>query len=544
MFGNMIEKPLLIADILEYAGTYNSNREIVSRRVEDGGIHRYTYKDALCRTRQLANALTQLGVHEGDRIATLAWNGYRHFELYYAVSGIGAIIHTINPRLFTEQITYIINHAEDSYIFVDLSFVPLLEGLSDQLHSKKGASVKGFVVMTDREHMPETSLANVLCYEELIAAHSSDLEWPGFDERTAAALCYTSGTTGHPKGALYSHRSTVIHAMAVTRGDAMGFTPFSNVLPVVPMFHVCAWGVPYAAPMVGAGLVFPGAAMDGASLYELVDAEKTTCLLGVPTIWLNLLNHLDAINGNLDSVETVVIGGAAAPASMIEAFQEKYGVFALHAWGMTETSPMGTLCSNTPAMAKMGKQQRNTLQSKQGRPLYGIDLKIVNDNGVEQPRDGKSFGHLLASGNWVCSSYFRSDDNAAFDNDWFDTGDIATIDENGYMQIVDRSKDVIKSGGEWISSIELENIAVGHEAIAEACVIGINHPEWGERPLLLVIVKEAHDCNKQELIDYLSDKVCKWWLPDDVVFVPELPHTATGKLLKLALREQYKNHYQ
>jgi len=538
MLGMMMDKPLNIADILEYAAVYNTDAQIVTRQVE-GGIHRYHYADALRRTRRLANALQRLGVQQGDRIATLAWNTYRHFELYYAISGMGAITHTINPRLFPEQIVYIINHAEDRLLFVDLSFLPLLEALKDHL-----GVLKGIVVMTDAAHMPATtSLTGLLCYEDLIANEPEEFAWPVLDERAAAGLCYTSGTTGNPKGVLYSHRSTVLHAISSCRASALNLGPMSRVLPVVPMFHVCAWGVPYSAPVAGAGIVFPGAGMDGASLYELIDGEKVTSMLGVPTVWLNLLNHLDAVKGNLDSVQDVVIGGAAAPRSMMDRFQDDYGVFPIHAWGMTELSPMGTVCARTPELASADRHERARLQAKQGRAVFGVEMRIVNDAGESLPHDGRTFGRLLVRGPWVASGYYRSEDCGAFQDGWFDTGDVSTIDPQGYMQIVDRSKDVIKSGGEWISSIELENLTVGHPAVLEACVVGIPHPKWDERPLLLVVRRPGVQVDAEQVLEFLRDKVAKWWLPDDVVFVESLPHTATGKLLKTQVRAQFANHY-
>lgn len=533
-----MDKQLNIADILEYAAVYSTDAEIVTRQVE-GGIHRYGYHDALLRTKQLANALQRLGVVAGDRVATLAWNTHRHLELYYGVSGSGAIIHTINPRLFAEQIVYIVNHAEDKYIFVDLTFVPLLEAIKDHI---KG--VQGIVVMTDAEHMPNSSLENLLCYEDLIAAESCDFAWPELDERTAAGLCYTSGTTGHPKGVMYTHRSTVLHALSSCRSSALDVGPMSRVLPVVPMFHVCAWGVPYSAPIAGASIIFPGAGMDGASLYELIDTERATSLLGVPTVWLALLNYIDSIAGNLDTVESVVIGGSAAPRSMMEKFNDTYNVFPIHAWGMTEMSPMGSLCAMTPYLSEADKEQRMRIQAKQGRAVYGVEMRIVDDKGQTLPHDGKTFGRLLVRGPWVASGYYKSDDLSAFKDGWFDTGDVSTIDPLGYMQIVDRSKDVIKSGGEWISSIELENYAVGHAGVAEACVVGIAHPKWDERPLLLVVCQQGASCTKEDVLEYLVDKVAKWWIPDDVVFVESLPHTATGKLLKTELRVTFENHYQ
>ena len=538
MFGIMMDKPLNIADILEYAATFNTDAQIVTRQVE-GGIHRYSYSDALRRTKKLANALRNLGVHQEDRVATLAWNTYRHFELYYAISGMGAIIHTINPRLFAEQIIYIVNHAEDKYLFVDLTFVPLLEAIKDHI-----TVLRGIVVMTDAAHMPRSqALPNLICYEDLIADESEEFAWPEFDERTAAGLCYTSGTTGNPKGVLYSHRSTVLHAVSACRSSALNLGPMSRVLPVVPMFHVCAWGVPYSAPIAGAGIVFPGAGMDGATLYELIDSEKATSMLGVPTVWLGLLNYIDSIKGNLDSVEDVVIGGSAAPRSMMEKFRDVYGVFPIHAWGMTEMSPMGSLCARTPYLAQADKEARARIQSKQGRAVFGVEMRIVDDQDQPLPHDGKTFGKLMVRGPWIASGYYKNDDRSAFRGGWFDTGDVSTIDPAGYMQIVDRSKDVIKSGGEWISSIELENHAVGHPAVAEACVVGIAHPRWDERPLLLIVRKAGAQAGADDIQRFLADKVAKWWLPDDVVFVDALPHTATGKLLKTEVRAKFANHY-
>ncbi|MDX1490466.1 MAG: long-chain fatty acid--CoA ligase [Pseudohongiellaceae bacterium] len=537
MLGSMMDKPLNIADILEYAAQYLPDAEIITRQVE-GGIHRYGYADSLARTKQLANALQALGVQQGDRIGTLAWNTYRHFEIYYAVSGMGAVTHTINPRLFAEQIVYIINHAEDTFLFVDLSFVPILEAIKNEI-----PTVKGIVVMSDAQHMPEHSLPNVHCYEDLIAAYNSEFQWPSFDENTAACLCYTSGTTGNPKGVMYSHRSTVLHALSACRGSALNLGPMSRVLPVVPMFHVCAWGIPYCAPIAGATIIFPGAGMDGESLYELIDQESATALLGVPTVWLGLLTHIESVGGHLDSVENVVIGGSAAPRSMMEKFQDTYDVFPIHAWGMTELSPMGSLCAQTPFLKSASKDERAKVQAKQGRPVFGVEMKIVDDDDNALPHDGETYGKLMVRGPWVASAYYKNEDDSAFRDGWFDTGDVSTIDANGYMQIVDRSKDVIKSGGEWISSIELENAAVGYECVAEACVVGVAHPKWDERPLLLIVCKAGTQCTKDDIIDYLSDKVAKWWLPNDVVFVNELPHTATGKLLKSEVRKQYESHY-
>lgn len=541
MLGNMMDGPLLISGLIEHAITTNPNSEIVSRRCETdsagSSIHRYTMKDAAQRSKQIANALIDLGAQPGDRIATLAWNNYRHFELYFGVSGIGSVLHTINPRLFPEQLVYIINHAEDRWVFVDLTFVPLLESIQDQI-----PGVEGFIILADANNMPETSLKNVICYEDLIDKSSAELEWPSFDENTAASLCYTSGTTGNPKGVLYSHRSTLIHTLSEISREALGISSLSCILPVVPMFHVNAWGVPYAAAMTGSKLVFPGPGMDGASIWELIDAEKPDLLLGVPTVWLMLLNHMDEIGKTLDSVQNVVVGGAAAPYSMIKKFDEVHNAFLVHAWGMTEMSPLGTSNVPTAAMKDMPLEERYRLQQKQGRPVFGVQMKIVDDNGNPQPHDGVAFGRLLVRGPWIIKQYYKSNDMSSFEDGWLDTGDVATIDPNNYLTIVDRSKDVIKSGGEWISSIDLENAAVGHPDLVEACVIGVAHEKWDERPLLLAIRKSGSTVSAEEIKTFLEDKIAKWWMPDDVIFVESLPHTATGKLLKVDLRKEYQDY--
>jgi len=540
MQGLMQDRPLLISSLIDHANVFHPDAEIVSRTVE-GPVHRCTYGDIHRRSKQVANALTALGVKPGDRIATLAWNGYRHMELYYGVSGAGAVLHTINPRLFPEQITFIANHAEDKYLFFDLSFTPLIEKLGPSMKS-----VKGFVAMTDRAHMPAIGVPNLICYEELVGAQSSDYEWPVFDERTASSLCYTSGTTGNPKGVLYSHRSTVLHSYATCMTDGLGLSAVESALLVVPMFHVNAWGMPYAGAMSGAKLVMPGPALDGKSVYQLMKDEKVTLALGVPTVWLMLFQHVDTADVDPKhelTLKRVVIGGSAAPRAMSEKFATKFGAFVVHAWGMTEMSPLGTVCNLLPKHRGRDLSARLDLQAKQGRPMYGVEMKINDDEGRRLPHDGAAFGHLMVRGPWITSGYFKGDGGQILDADgFFDTGDVATIDPDGYMQITDRSKDVIKSGGEWISSIELENAAMGHPAIAEAAVIGIAHAKWQERPVLIVVRKPGADVTRDDVLKFLEGKMAKWWMPDDVVFVDELPHTATGKLLKTKLRETFKDY--
>ena len=538
MQGLMMNWPLMIASIIRHAERCHGDTEIVSRTIE-GPIHRYTYRDAHTRARRLANALRRQGVGVGDRVATLAWNGFRHFELYYAVSGMGAVIHTINPRLFHDQLVYIVNHAGDRVVCFDLTFVPLVEKLAPQC-----PNVTTWIAMTDRAHMPaSTSLANLLCYEDLLAAESDDYRWPEFDENTAAALCYTSGTTGHPKGALFSHRSTVLHAMACCMPDAKSYSAQSVVLPIVPMFHVNAWGIPYSAPIVGAKLVFPGAALDGKSLYELFESERVETSAGVPTVWLGVINYMKENNLKFTTFKSTTIGGSACPAAMMKTLRDDFGVRVQHGWGMTEMSPVGTIGTPKAKHRDWNPDQRMALALKQGRPLFGVEMKAVDAEGRELPRDGVSAGNIMVRGPWVVRDYFNSDAASPLSADgWFPTGDVGAIDEDGYLTITDRSKDVIKSGGEWISSIELENIAVGHPSVIEAAVIGVSHPKWDERPLLIVVKREGATVTREELLRFYEDKVAKWWIPDDVVFVEELPHTATGKLSKKTLREKFREY--
>jgi fatty-acyl-CoA synthase len=539
MNGLMMDTPLLISSIAEHVAKFHGEREIVSV-THDNPRHRYNWGEAISRVRQLANALDRLGIRRGDRLATIAWNDYRHLEIYYGVSGAGFICHTINPRLFPEQLVFVINHAEDRWIFVDPMFVPLLEKLADQI---KG--VEGFIVMTDAAHMPDTSLKNVHCYETLIGTESSDYEWPDLDERAASALCYTSGTTGDPKGVLYNHRSTILHAYAGVAPDVMCLRSRDSLLPVVPLFHVNAWGIPYSAAMVGAKLVMPGPKMgDGETLFTLLEEEGVTLALGVPTVWLALLQYTEQANKRLSTLERTVIGGAAVPRSMIEAFQEKHDVVVCQGWGMTEMSPLGTINTPKAGLESLTSDEKLDLATKAGRGIYGCELRIVDDDGNELPWDGDAYGPLQVRGPWICSDYYKLEGGGgSHTNDgWFDTGDVATIDPSGYMAITDRTKDVIKSGGEWISSIELENTVMGHPAVAEAAVIGVAHPKWTERPLLVAVLAKDQTADEAELLNFFEGKVASWWIPSDVVFVDELPHTATGKVKKIELRRQFADY--
>lgn len=536
MLGQMMHWPLMISSLIRHADRCHGDTEIVSRSVE-GPTHRYTYRDAHSRARKLANALVRLGIAPADCVATLAWNGYRHFELYYGASGMGAVIHTINPRLFDDQLRYIVEHAGDRLVFFDLTFLPLVEKLAPAC-----PGVRSWIALTDRMHMPASTL-DLLCYEDLLAAESDDYSWPEFDENTAAGLCYTSGTTGHPKGVLFSHRSTVLHAMATCLPDAKGYSAQSVVLPIVPMFHVNAWGIPYSAPLVGAKLVFPGAGLDGKSLYELFESERVNSSAGVPTVWLGLIQYMKQNNLKFSTLERTTIGGAACPPAMMQTLRDDFGVRVTHGWGMTEMSPVGTIGSPKAKHENLAGDEHLALSLKQGRPLYGVEMKIIDANGKDLPHDGVATGNVVVKGPWVMRDYFRSESPAAASpGGWLPTGDVGSIDPDGYLQITDRSKDMIKSGGEWISSIELENIAMGHPAVTEAAVIGVPHPKWNERPLLVVTKRQGATVTREELLEFYTGKVARWWTPDDVVFVDELPHTATGKLSKKTLRENYKDY--
>ena len=537
MNGQMMQQPLLISTLLTHAERHHGEQQVVSRRVE-GDIHRTTYRELAARSRRMANAIAAMGVKFGDRVATLAWNGYRHMELYYAVSGSGAVLHTLNPRLHPDQVVWIADHAEDQVLFFDLTFLPLIEAIASRVKT-----IKKFVAMTDRAHMPASSkVPDLLCYEELIADAGDDFTWPSFDENTASSLCYTSGTTGNPKGALYSHRSTLLHTYAAALPDALNCSARDVILPVVPMFHVNAWGLPYAACMVGAKLVFPGPHLDGKSLHDLFEGEGVTVSAGVPTVWQGLLSHVEANDLKFSTMRRTIIGGSACPPAMMRTFQERYDVQVLHAWGMTEMSPLGTVCTLKPKHEQLNADERMAVQSKQGRAVFGVDMKIVGEDGQELPHDGKASGELLVRGPWIIANYFKGEGGDPLVNGWFPTGDVSTIDADGYMQITDRSKDVIKSGGEWIGSIDLENVAMAHPAVAMAACIGAKHPKWDERPLLVVMVKPGAKLTREDLIKFYEGKIAKWWTPDDVVFVDAIPLGATGKMQKNKLREQFATY--
>jgi len=537
MLGLMQNQPLLISSLIEFAERHHGDAEIVSRRVE-GDIHRYTYQDAARRSRQVANALDTLGLAFGERVATLAWNGYRHFELYYGVSGSGRVLHTLNPRLHPEQVAWIANHAEDQVLCFDLSFLPLVQAV----HAKF-STVKHFIALCDADKLPpDSGIPNLQSYEAWMGKQSQAYDWPSFDENSASSMCYTSGTTGNPKAALYSHRSTILHAYAAALPDVMCLSARDVVLPVVPMFHVNAWGIPYSAALVGAKLVFPGPGLDGKSVYELMESERVTYAAGVPTVWQMMLGHMKPAGLKFSTLKRTVIGGSACPPAMIMAFREDYGVEVLHAWGMTEMSPLGTLCTLKNKHEALSDAERMKIRLKQGRAIFGVDMKIVDDTGQELPWDGSTYGNLLVRGPWVVSQYYKAEGGDPLQNGWFPTGDVATIDTDGFMQITDRSKDVIKSGGEWISSIDVENLAVAHPAVAMAACIGMPHPKWDERPILVVVKKPGAELSRDELLAFYEGKLAKWQVPDDVVFVDAIPLGATGKMLKTRLRETLKDY--
>jgi acyl-CoA synthetase (AMP-forming)/AMP-acid ligase II len=541
MLGLMQDQPLLISGLIDFADKHHGDGDVVSRRVE-GDIHRYTWSDVARRSRQVANALDVMKLGFSDRVATIAWNGYRHLELYFGVSGSGRVLHTINPRLHPEQIAWIANHAEDQVLCFDMTFLPIIQAV----HSKC-ASVKHWVAMCDADKLPaDTGIPNLISYEAWMGSQSTTYQWPVFDENTASSMCYTSGTTGNPKAALYSHRSTTLHAYAAALPDVMCISARDAILPVVPMFHVNAWGIPYSAALTGAKLVFPGPGMDGKSVYEMIENEGVTYAAGVPTVWQMLLTYMKPNGLKFSTLKRTVIGGSACPPAMIDAFRDDYGVDVLHAWGMTELSPLGTLCTLKNKHLKLPKEEQMKLLLKQGRAIYGVDMKIVNDAGDEQPHDGKAYGDLLVKGPWVVANYYKGEGNPLVKDkdghDWFPTGDVATIDADGFMQITDRSKDVIKSGGEWISSIDIENIAVAHPAVAMAACIGVAHPKWDERPIVAVVKKPDAQVSREELLAFYEGKTAKWQIPDDVVFVDSIPIGATGKMLKTKLREQLKDY--
>jgi fatty-acyl-CoA synthase len=537
MLGLMQDWPLLCHRIIDHAAIYHGERPVITRSIE-GPIHTTNYAQIRARALKVAQRLDRDGIKLGDRVATLAWNTWRHLEAWYGILGIGAVYHTVNPRLFPEQIVWIINHAADRVLITDLTFVPLLEKIADKL-----PTVERYIVLTDAAHMPKTTLKNAVAYEDWIGAVDGDFAWKSFDENTAAGMCYTSGTTGDPKGVVYSHRSNVLHSLFASAPDMLGLSSRDVVMPVVPMFHANGWSLAFTTPMVGATFVLPGAKMDGASIYELLNTYQVSFTAAVPTVWLMLLQDLEKTGGKLPHLKRVVIGGSACPRAMTKAFQDNYGVEVIHAWGMTEMSPLGTLCSMKPEYAGLAGEARLDVQVKQGHPPFGVEMKITDDEGRELPWDGKTFGRLKVRGPAVARVYYKGEGDEVFEPDgFFDTGDVATIDRLGYMQITDRSKDVIKSGGEWISSIDLENLAVGHPKVAEAAVIGVAHPKWDERPLLVIVLKKGESASKDDILGFMQGKIAKWWMPDDVAFVDEIPHTATGKIQKLVLRQQFKDY--
>ena len=535
MIGDMQRWTPNVASIIEHAKEFHPTKEVISRMVS-GDIHRTNYEEGGIRSRKLASALEKDGYKKGDVIATLALNTYRHLEMYYGISGMGAICHTLNFSLHPEQAVYIINHADDKIIFCEVPFIPILEGLKDQL-----PCVEKYIILCDEADMPETGLKNAISYEEYINSGDENYVWAEMDDDAACGLCYTSGTTGNPKGVLYSHKSNILHAQASLNG--MPISSDETILMVVPLFHVLAWGIPYYGPMNGSKLVMPGMQMEGEPLYDLIDREKVTLAFGVPTIWMGLLAYCRDNNKILTSVRNTIIGGSALSLPTLQEFDEVHDVNVIHAWGMTEMSPLGTVNTPTPEMENMSKDEKYAIQLKQGKPIYGVELKVVDDAGIELPKDGESQGHLMVRGPWILQKYFKAEKDAVDQDGWFDTGDISVLDEDGYMIIKDRAKDVIKSGGEWISSIDLENAAFGHPDITEACVVGIPHPKWDERPMLFVVTNDGEPIEKESILEFLGSRVAKWWLPDEIIFLKELPHGATGKLQKFELRDEYNNYY-
>jgi len=542
MLGQMQSQPLLISSLIVHAERHHPTGEIVSRRVE-GDIHRTNWAEIARRSRQVANAVDGLHLAFGDRVATLAWNGYRHLELYFGVSGTGRVLHTLNPRLHPEQLAWIVNHADDRAVLFDLSFLPLVQAVA-----KHCPGVKHWVALCDADKLPaDSGIPGLLSYEAWMGSCSDTYTWPDLDENTASSMCYTSGTTGNPKAALYSHRSTILHAYSGALPDSLNLSARDTVLPVVPMFHVNAWGIPYSAAATGCKLVFPGPAMDGKSIYELIESEKVTMAAGVPTVWQMLLGHMQAGGLKFSTMKRTVIGGSACPPAMIYTFNEQYGVTVLHAWGMTEMSPLGTVCTLKNEQLSLSPEEQTKVLLKQGRAVYGVDMKIVDQDGKELPWDGKAYGDLLVCGPWIIASYFKGEggDPLRYDEagkGWFPTGDVATIDPAGFMQITDRSKDVIKSGGEWISSIDVENIAMAHPAVAMAACVGMKHPKWDERPIIVVMKKPGTEVSRDGLLAFYEGKIAKWQIPDDVVFVEAIPLGATGKMQKMTLRQQLKDY--
>jgi len=539
IYGNMQAGEFNLIGVLQHAARWHGEQEVVTNSVE-GGIHRTTYASIYERSKKLANVLTRLGVQSGDRVGTMAWNTWRHLECWYAISGMGAVCHTLNPRLFPEQVEFIVNHADDQYIFIDSTFVPVITQVADKL-----PNLKGLIVMTDEEHMPDTEGTGVEihCYETLIKNQNDAFEWPSFDEKAASSLCYTSGTTGDPKGVMYTHRSNIIHSLAATSGEVFNINSSSSILMIVPMFHANSWGLAYSAPMVGAKLVMTGPHMDGASVHHLITSEEVSVSAAVPTVWTGLLQHLEQHDLDLPSLKETVIGGSAVPRSMLEIFRDRYDVDVIHAWGMTETSPIGSVNRATSAVKKLSKEKQTDVRIKQGRAVFGIDIKIVDEDGNDLPHDGVAFGRLLARGPWVIERYFKAEQSALDENGWLDTGDVATIDSDGYMQITDRSKDLIKSGGEWISSVDIENTAVGHADLTIAACVGIYHPKWEERPLLLAVKKEGTDPSAESIQEHIGTEHAKWQIPDEVVFIHDMPLTATGKIDKKVLKAKYSEYY-